>query len=237
MESVDSPTLGELVRSRPARAIVLDRFRLDYCCGGNRPLDEACAASGVDQVAVRAALEEFDATPEASSEQDLLEIPLGELLDHILFTHHVYLKEELPRLTALATKVARRHGENHPNLVKLDQVVQALAAELTLHLRKEEEVLFPMIRAMSEPSAESSTMGCGSSVAGPISVMEAEHDGAGDALRRIRKLANDFVPPEEACNSWRALYAGLEGLEADTHRHIHKENCALHPRALALVNG
>jgi len=134
-------------------------------------------------------------------------------------------------------RVGRRHGDNHPHLVTLSQLVQALAAELMLHLRKEEEILFPMIRSMSDPSAEAPMMGCGGSVAGPISVMEAEHEDAGEVLRRIREVATDFVPPEDACNSWRALYAGLEGLEADTHRHIHKENCAVHPRALALVNG
>ena len=165
------------------------------------------------------------------------ELPLPELLDHILETHHVFLKEELPRLTALSAKVGRRHGPNHSQLVELDTVVQALAAELLMHLRKEEEVLFPWIRRLcTESSANEQAGGCGGTVAAPIAVMEEEHEGAGAALLKIRELAGDFQIPEEACNSWRALYAGLEALEADTHRHIHKENCAVHPRALALAD-
>ena len=235
MTASSSPTVGELVRERPARARVFDRFHIDYCCGGGRPLAEACARAGADAAEVQAALAAFDATAAADTDPDLGAMPLPDLLDAIEASHHAYLKDELPRLSALATKVANRHGERHPRLGELSREVQALAAELLLHLRKEEEVLFPWIRTLC--AGGDHPLHCGGDVSAPISVMEAEHETTGAALARIRELTDDFTPLPEACNSWRALYAGLEQLVADTHRHIHKENCVVHPRALALAAG
>jgi len=224
--------VGALVRERPARAQFFDRYSVDYCCGGARTLEEACHAAGADADEVLTGLQAFDATPAAVVEPDLGALSVEALLDHILETHHVYLKEELEALGALVEKVSVRHGNAHPELHEVTTVYSGLAAELAMHLRKEEEILFPAIRALA---AGDTPTGPGCGVEGPVRVMELEHEEAGAALARLRELTDDYRPPDDACNSWRAMLDRLARLEADTHRHIHKENCVLHPQALALA--
>ena len=231
MTTTLSMPVGALVRERPARAMVLDRYQVDYCCGGARSLQEACAAAGADAAVVAAALAAFDATPEAAAEPDLGTWSVEELLDHILETHHVYLKSELDPLGDLVEKVARRHGAAHPELLEVATVYFGLAEELAMHLRKEEEILFPTIRALATGATPVGPCG----VEGPIQVMEREHEEAGAAMARLRELTAGYAVPDEACNSWRAMLARLEAFEADTHRHIHKENNVLHPQALSLA--
>lgn len=219
--------VGELVAQRPARARVFEELGIDYCCGGKRPLKEVCEEEGLDVARVADRLEKAEAS--ASDEVDWNSRSMSELADHIERTHHAYLKAELPRLSALVAKVAGRHGPNHPELSLFARVFEGVRAELEAHMTKEEQILFPAIRRL-EADPDGSAFS-GESLAGPIQVMEHEHDSAGEALARMRELTDDYAVPADACNSYRAMLHDLERLEEDMHAHIHKENNILFPRA------
>jgi regulator of cell morphogenesis and NO signaling len=231
-ETSSSVSIGDLVTEKPGRSRVFEKFGVDYCCRGNQTLEDACAADGKDLAAILAALAEFDAAADPSDEPDCDAMSLCELVDHLEATHHQYLKDELPPLAELIEKVFRVHGRNHEWIGTLRRIYRDLSAELSAHLDKEEMVLFPMIRELERSTAKPS-FHCGS-VGNPIHVMEMEHDTAGEQLAAMRKLASDYVAPEDACNSFRAMFERLEAMEYDIHRHIHKENSILHPKARAL---
>ncbi len=223
-------TVGQLVVERPQRSRVFDRLHIDYCCGGKRTLEEACAKRGLDLKAVLAELEAFDA--EAETQPDAVRpanLTMTELADDIERTHHAYLREELPRLGGLVKKVSAVHGQAHPWLTGLTAVYAELVAELEPHMLKEEQILFPMIRELDQV-ATAPSFHCGS-VGNPIRIMEMEHQNAGAALDRIREMTTDYEIPDDACNSFRAMLSGLEHLAADLHLHIHKENEILFPKA------
>ena len=214
--------VGSVVTEHPLAARVFARHGIDFCCGGGRPLGEACTAHGVDAEAVLAEIDK-EITVASESETRWDEEPVSALIDHIVREYHEPLREELPRLDAMARKVNDVHGDKDPERLQgIQNTVAALRADLEQHMMKEEQVLFPMIRS-----------GQGGMAQGPISVMEMEHDEAGGALLRLRELTDGYVAPEQACNTWRALYAGLADLERSLHVHIHLENNILHRRALA----
>ena len=224
-------TVGQLVTQRPGRARVFEAFGIDYCCGGKKPLAEAIREKGLDPRTVVRILQTFDEQA-PSDERDWSKSSLAALADHIELTHHAYLKSELPRLEYLVNKVANRHGSHTPRLVELARIFAAFKLELESHMHKEEAVLFPVCRQMERASAPQQ-LHCGS-VENPIAVMIREHDDAGDALKRMRELTNDYTPPADACNTYRALFDSLRELEQDMHRHVHKENSILFPKALEL---
>ncbi|MCG3181792.1 MAG: Iron-sulfur cluster repair protein YtfE [Phycisphaerae bacterium] len=228
----DTDTLvGDFVTARPSRARVFEQFGIDYCCGGRTPLAEAAAAKGLDAQVVLAAIVSHDAqTP--SDEINWSNRPMTELADHIEQTHHAYLKAELPRLGQIVAKVAQVHGPNHAELAEVRDVFAGLRNEMEAHMAKEEQILFPMIRELE--TANAAPQAHSVSVANPIGVMEHEHDNAGAALARLRELTGGFVTPPDGCNTYRVMNDGLAALEADFHRHIHKENNILFPRAIAI---
>ncbi len=225
-------TVGELVSERPGRSRVFEEYGIDYCCGGKELLTDACAKKGVDLDEVSRELAQADAATvqEDGVAYDIM--ALDELVDHIVATHHAYLTKELPRLEAMSAKVAKVHGSSDARLSELAQVVDALSTELRSHMMKEERILFPIIRQLTHADTLPS-MHCGE-LANPIGVMEAEHETVAGALESMRRLTDGFAPPEWACNTYRALLDGLHELELDLHRHIHKENNILFPRALEL---
>jgi regulator of cell morphogenesis and NO signaling len=223
-------TVGQLVVEKPSRSRVFERFGIDYCCGGKLPLGEACARAGVTGDDVLSALTESDRSSDASeADNDWSSAPLTDLIDHILSEHHAYLRCELPRLSDMASKVVRAHGERFPWVVECEKVLAELRAELESHMMKEEQRLFPMIRKLEAADAPSA-FHCGN-LQNPITVMEHEHDNAGNALAQLRSVSNGFTPPKDACNTFRAWLDGLSELEADLHEHIHEENNILFPRA------
>ena len=227
--------LSEFINTAPRTARVFESFGLDYCCHGQRPLGDACDDAGVRTEAVLAALGKAiheEASGTADDDTGWLELDPGQLALHIESVHHVYLHDEMPRLDALADKVTDVHGERHRELYDVRGLFRELRAELTPHLLKEEQVLFPMIRELVATGA-SAEFHCGS-LRNPISVMLSEHDDAGDLLARLRKAANGYEPPADGCASYRALYEGLAELERDTHLHIHKENNVLFPAVVEL---
>lgn len=224
-------SVGMLVAEQPLRAAVFDSFGIDYCCGGKLTLAAACERGGIVPDTVIASLVDNDAKVEVDqSAQNWLNASLTELADHIEQTHHVYLKSELPRLQALAAKVAMVHGARQPKLLKVAAIFSTMSDEILEHTAKEELVLFPFMRLLDRgkgrPNAPFST------VAKPVSCLESEHDDAGLALMQLRELTDQYVPPEGACSSWQALLAGLAHLDQDLRIHIHKENSILFPLAI-----
>jgi regulator of cell morphogenesis and NO signaling len=230
MTTIDpATTVAELVVERPGRARVFERLGIDYCCGGKVSLEHACATKGLEPTAVTVFLEAIDSEDDDEGEADWSTATLADLCDHIVTRHHAYLREELPRLSALVEKVAAAHREANPELDEVADVFEAIAAELQGHMFVEEAVLFRACRDL-EAQGWSEV----DSLAGPVGAMEADHEGTGAALERLRVLTADYTPPPAACNSYLTMLDGLETLERDLHRHIHEENNILFPRALAL---
>ncbi|MCG3182835.1 MAG: Iron-sulfur cluster repair protein YtfE [Planctomycetes bacterium] len=221
MTITNDTLVGQLAAEQPLSTRVFARHGIDYCCGGGRPLGEVCSEKGLDAGSVVAEIEkELNAPGEQPTRWD--NAPLPDLIDHILQAYHVPLWEELSRLDAMARKVHMVHGDKEPEMLAgIVDVFGGLKAELDQHMRKEEQILFPMILG-----------GHGTMAGGPIHVMNHEHESCGEALRRLRLLTNNYDVPEGACNTWRALWHGLAALEHDLHQHIHLENNILFPRAL-----
>lgn len=225
-------TVGELVRERPARARVFEQLQIDYCCGGAESLANACSKRGLEPQWVLDRIQQSDtqAAPAGDNLVDAGSMSLTALADHIEQVHHAYLKAELPRLDAMTKKVLEVHGETNPRLADARQAFTELHQELSSHLMKEEQILFPMIRQL-ESATHVPNFHCGS-VAHPIRQMEYEHDSAGNALQVMRVATDGYQPPEWACNTYRAMLDGLKQLEWDLHQHIHKENNVLFPKAI-----
>lgn len=226
-------TVGAIVRDHPALSRLFEEAHLDYCCGGKRTLAEACHQQGLDPAAFLTQLADY-ATSESSPEVNLAALSLTELADHIERIHHAYLHRELPRLENMVTKVAAVHGDKEPRLIPIKDIFLALSAELSTHLMKEEQVLFPIIRQLEATATLPMIHGGTIAIASPVQCMESEHDEAGKALRELRQLTDDYTPPAWACNTYRALLDALLTFEQDMHQHIHKENNVLFPRAIEL---
>ena len=233
MQVLDSRSVRELASATPGAARVFEKFGIDYCCGGERSLAQACSASKVDLQEVAEALEK---PQPQSGDRDWQKATLAELTKHIVAKHHEYVRQEIQRLIPLCAKVADVHGKNHPELEEIHSSFRALAEELTTHLMKEEGMLFPYIEQLE--LAEN----CGGrppapmfgTVKNPVRMMMMEHDSAGELLRKMRQISNDYALPAEACMSFQMLYRALEEFEADLHQHIHLENNILFPRAIEL---
>ena len=227
-------TLGDLVAENPARADILESLGLDFCCGGASSLRAACVAAGLDAATVARLLAGLPAAHGTRGpEPDVLTMTLTELVDHLVSTHHAYMRHALPRLAGLADKVTAAHGATHDHLQSMRDVLAGLTAEIERHLDKEEQVLFPAVRALEAAQGAASVPG--DRLLNPIRVMRHEHDQAGDALAQLRSLSGGYLAPADGCQTLDAYYAGLQDLERDLHRHIHKENNVLFPRALALA--
>ena len=230
--STTDRSVGQIAAEFPASVRVFEKHGIDFCCGGQIPLTEACGGKGLDPAVL---LAEIDQAIQAPMEDatDWMATPLPALIDHILDTHHAYMKAQLPRVEALLAKVLAAHGGRHGEMLRaVTAVYGGMKAELDGHLAKEELVLFPMVRAL-DGGAPSGSFHCGS-VRNPIRVMAMEHDSAGDALLQLRRLTGNYTPPADACNTFRAAYFELQEMERDLHRHIHLENNILFPRAIAL---
>lgn len=216
-------TVARLVTERPGRSRVFETLGIDYCCGGNRPLAEVCAEKGLDALTVLRMLEAYELEATAEDRTDWSKAAAGELADHIEEVHHGYLREALPRLAFMVNKVAGRHSDRHPELEELRGVFEALRGDLEPHMAEEERVVFPLCRGLGD--------GADAEVA--LGVMEHEHEGAGEALARMRELTGGYEPPADACNTYRAMLDGLAELERDMHLHVHEENNVLFPKIRA----
>lgn len=221
MTTFQGKTLADLAVTHPVASKVFHRHGLDYCCGGRRPLDEACRDAGLEPQAV---LDEILAAEAAAADNGAVrwaERPLAEIIDFIVSHYHARLRDELPELVALADKVESAHAEKPTCPAGLAGLLRRIHAAVLDHLAKEEQILFPMIVA-----------GDGRRTAPPIQVMEHEHRDHGENLERIRGLTAGLVAPPEACATWQALYLRLDAFERELMEHIHLENNILFPRAL-----
>ncbi len=229
-------TVRDIALEQPASIRVFERFGIDYCCGGRKPLAQACQERSIEPEIVLDAIEEESVAGRGEPTRDWTQAPLETICIHIVETHHAYIRAELPRLEMLAQKVVSRHAGSHPELEQIQQLILSLAPDLLQHLAKEEMVLFPYVTNLERNLATCGPppLGCFGAVRNPIRVMIAEHDAAGEATAWIRVLSGGFTPPEGACPTYRGFYQALSAFEKDLHQHVHLENNILFPRAIEL---
>jgi regulator of cell morphogenesis and NO signaling len=220
--------IGDIVAQFPKASDLFKSYRIDFCCGGQRPLKEAIQERNLDGKAILEQLNTLYAQSLEKDEKNWSEASYSELIDHIIQKHHRYLAEELPNLSPYVTKVLRVHGAHHPHLAQVHKLFNELKTELEQHTIKEETHAFPLILQFEEtPTPENREM-----MKQAIRELINEHDVAGDIIKTIREITNDFTPPEDACRTYRLVYNRLEALEEDLLEHIHLENNILFPRVL-----
>jgi regulator of cell morphogenesis and NO signaling len=235
-ERLTTTTVGEIVAADFRAAAVFEAFGIDFCCGGRRALGDACRTAAADPSAVMRALE---ALPRAAGEDtDVSRWRLDRLIDHIVATHHEYVRSSMPMIRAILAKLVDMHGAAHPELIRVAACFDTVIRDLGQHMLKEEQVLFPYVRELVTTAAGGrhvpSPFG---TVENPIRMMEREHREAADELRLIRELTNGYVAPADGCTAYGVCMLELDRFERDLHRHVHLENNVLFPKAVALENG
>jgi regulator of cell morphogenesis and NO signaling len=229
-------TVGELAAQCPGATREFEKLGIDYCCGGTRTLGEACAEAKITVEQAMARLQEGLASSQTKDQRNWQAASMADLIAHINGTHHVFVRSECSRIENLVAKVVSVHGKNHPELLEVQNIFVDLANELSVHLMKEEQILFPYVLRLEEAAfaGEPAPPAMFGTVVNPVRMMMTEHDGAGDVLKRLRAVTNDYTLPADACVSYKTLYEALKGFEADLHQHIHLENNILFPRSVAL---
>jgi len=234
MENIEDKTVAEIVTENIKTADIFKKNGIDFCCGGNVKVQEICKKKGVDFSVIKEELK--DINKESSNSHDFNSWDLDFLADYILNTHHKYVVEANDLIIQYSDKVASVHGHHYKEVVEINKLFHALANELKMHMHKEEMMLFPFIKQIAAAKKDGTTLPQSpfGTIQNPINMMEAEHDDAGDIIKRINELTNNFTPPAEACNTFRALYAKLEEYQNDLFQHIHLENNILFPKAIQL---
>ncbi len=231
MDVSGTTLVGEIAAKVPASLEVFERYGVDFCCNGGRPLVEALSGTGIS---VGDILVEIERAAQAEVTEDhryldwTRESP-ATLADHIVETHHDFLDRHLPRVGHDLSKVVSVHGQHHPELFELGRVYGQLQSELQEHLHKEEQQVFPLLRNLGPDESPSPEL------LGLLEQLETEHDGAGSALHAIRGITSNFQTPADACFTYSTLFRELRELEADVHRHVHLENNILIPGLRARV--
>jgi len=236
MQTISEKTVREIALENPASIRVFESLGIDYCCGGKRPLSDACSHAHVDMDQVLKLLDHAGQDPQPAESAEWSRKRLGELIQYIVQNHHAYVRREAPRVEALLTKVVAKHASAHPEVARIEELFLAISQELSTHLLKEEQILFPYIERMEEAidAGQGVPAAFFGTVKRPIASMIAEHDDAGALLAQIRSLSNEYRVPADACPTSVALYRGLEEFERDLHHHIHLENNILFPRAVEM---
>lgn len=236
MSILTEKTVSEIAVERPQSIRVFEKFGIDYCCGGAKPLEEVCMKLGVTADSVLDAIAKLELKAGSDDLHDWATSSMETLVNHIINKHHEYVRQEIPRLEKLLEKVEAVHGKNHPQISTVRSLFAELATEMTSHMMKEEEVLFPYVVRMEKSIEEGKPAPPAffGSVRNPTASMMQEHEAAGQLLQDIRKNCDDFNVPADVCTTFRAMYQGLEDFERDLHQHIHLENNILFPRALRM---
>ncbi|MDD2371260.1 MAG: iron-sulfur cluster repair di-iron protein [Firmicutes bacterium] len=227
--------IGDIVVDFPKAAELFKELKIDFCCGGNRPLAIALKEQKLDEEKVMAKLNELYEVQQVNhnnSDRDWNEATIGELVKHIVDTHHAYLWSELPKMSEYVTKILRVHGENHPELLKVHKLFHMVKMELEEHLVKEETNQYPAIYRYLETKDKVDLI----KAVKIIAELEAEHTAAGDILKELRLVTNDYLVPDDACRSYDLTYLKLVEMESDIFQHIHLENNILFPKLEALTN-
>jgi regulator of cell morphogenesis and NO signaling len=232
MQLDSNRTVRDFALEYPNATRIFEKHGIDYCCGGGKSLREACAAANISPEEVLSSL----SNAPRGDDKDPQAMSASELIEHIVVKHHTFVRQELPRLTQLAAKVNGKHGERHPELAEVEHLFSELAGELSMHLMKEEQVLFPFVAQLDDArrAGHAASQAMFGTVRNPIQMMFMEHDAAGEILKQLRTLTANFTPPEDACTSYRVLYQRLLEFEQDLHQHIHLENNILFPKAVEL---
>lgn len=236
MQNLTTKTVREIALEMPVTTRVFEEFKIDYCCGGRKIFAEACQNVGANPEIVLEKINKVLAAGDDGELDWLTTATLCELIDYIEEKHHTFTKHELEHLPPLMEKVARVHGEHHPELLELKDSFQVLCDDLSPHLMKEERVLFPYIRDLEFKHTKGLALSFPpfGTVNHPVRMMMEEHDRDGGILRKMREISNDYTLPEGACPSFTGLYHRLAELERDLHQHIHLENNLLFPKAVEL---
>ena len=231
----ENQIIGELVAKDYRTASVFKKFNIDFCCQGNRTIQDACDKKNIDSKKV---LEDLDAMLQAKSESstNYQSWPLDLLADYIEKKHHRYVQEKTLEIQPYLDKICKVHGERHPELLEIKEEFNASAGELAAHMKKEELILFPFIRKMTKAKLENTKVDAAhfGTVKNPIQMMMNEHTVEGNRFRKIEELSNNYTPPLDACNTYRVSFALLKEFEQDLHLHIHLENNILFPRAIEI---
>ena len=230
MKITEQTIIGDLVASDYRTASVFKKQGIDFCCSGNRTIAEACDKKEVEAAALVQTLEEVT-KQNAASTADYNTWPLDLLADYVEKKHHRYVKEKIVEIMPYLTKVARGHGERHPELAEVLDLFRGCAEEMTSHMEKEEQIVFPFVRSMIMGNFAQQSFG---TVQNPISVMMNEHTAEGERFRRISTLTNEYTAPDDACNTYRVTYALLKEFEDDLQLHIHLENNILFPKSVMM---
>lgn len=226
-------TIAELVIAIPSAIPVLERLQIDYCCHGGRTIADACSSAGITTHELLAMIE---STPQPENQQVLDGMTLTAMMSFIVDIHHSFTRSAVETLQSLAVKVRDHHGPRHSELVAVEKLINEMAIELIPHMMKEEQVLFPYVKALEnavEKGLDAPVPFFGT-VRNPIRTMMLEHETVGEKMAEVRVLTSGFTVPADGCASYTALYATLFALEQDLHRHIHIENNILFPRAAAM---
>lgn len=231
----ENQIIGELVAKDYRTASVFKKYSIDFCCQGNRTIEEACEKKNIDTKKV---LEDLVAMMESKSEStsDYQSWPLDLLADYIEKKHHRYVQEKTLEIQPYLDKICKVHGERHPELLKIKEEFNASAGELAAHMKKEELILFPFIRKMTKAKLENAKVDAAhfGTVKNPIQMMMSEHTVEGHRFMKIEELTNNYTPPQDACNTYRVSFALLKEFEQDLHLHIHLENNILFPKAIEI---
>lgn len=236
MSITKDSNIGKMVAENYRYATVFKTAGIDFCCNGNRSIEDACAKKNIDTNELLQQLEAAAALGNAGAEVDYRGWPLDLLADYIEKTHHRYVEAKIEEITPYLTKVMRVHGGNHPELLEIGELFFQSAQELTSHMTKEEGVLFPHIRNMVEAQIKNAPLPESNfgEVKNPIEVMHMEHDNEGERFRQISELSDNYTPPVDACGTYRVTFSLLQEFEDDLHKHIHLENNILFPKAIEL---
>ena len=233
MNTIDNKTVAEVVAENIKTAHVFKKYGIDFCCGGGITIDKACEKKNLDYSKLKEELLNVDEAPKAYNYNAW---SLDFLIDHILNVHHAYVVESIPLILQYSNRVAEVHGHHYSEVIEIHKLFSEVANELTSHMKKEEMVLFPYIKNLLHHKNEEEPLNLPpfGTVNNPIAMMESEHEAVGDIFKEIAKLSNNYTTPEDACNTFKALYAALDEFEQDLHQHIHLENNILHPKAKKL---
>jgi regulator of cell morphogenesis and NO signaling len=235
MNITSETKVGELAAANPAATRVLEKAGVDYCCGGQKSLHDACMHAGVSEEDILKRLQENQASV-GESDKNWLDAPLNDLTEHIRSKHHHYVREAIDRIQPLASKVKGKHEANHPELAEIHQLFKQVSREMLAHMQKEEMILFPYIEGIERAAKglERIERPFFETVRNPVHAMMEEHDAAAALARQIREKSAGYAPPQDACMSYQALYRELQEFETDLHQHVHLENNILFPRAVEL---
>ena len=234
MNVVETNTVAQTVTENIKAAHIFKKYGIDFCCGGNTTIENACKKAKIDQTKLISDLEKIDQTAERIN--DYKSWSPSFLTDHIINIHHTYVEESIPLILQYGKKVTKVHGHHYKELSEILRLFEEVATELGGHLKKEELILFPFIKKLEEAKKTNEKVLTPQfqTVDNPIRMMEEEHESAGEIMRQIAILTNNYTPPEGACNTFRAYYAKLDEFEQDLHKHVHLENNILFPKALVM---